>query len=135
MKKPRYKIAVLLLAIMSTLLWYGCSDDDDVTNSNNDPNNQAPVIDSIIAIPDTITAFTSSMVTVYAHDPDSGSLSYSWEAHSTGSWLTAISGSGNFKEFGSCCSTSEIKSGEVVAIVSDNQGGETRDSVTVWIKP
>jgi hypothetical protein len=134
----RYKnsIIVLTLVFVCVFMWFGCGDDDDKsTNSNSNPTNQAPVIDSITASNDTIDWFMSTMVIVYAHDPDSGSLSYGWEAHSTGSWLTAISGSGNIKQFGSCCDASYIKSGEVVAIVSDNQGGTTKDSITIWLKP
>lgn len=124
-------IFVFLLSF-SVFLWISC---DDNNNSTNSDNNNAPVIDSITSNPDTFYAYNSTTIIVYAEDPDGDNLSYNWEAHSTGSWLTAVTGGANTMEFSNCCEVNESKSGVVLAIVSDGNGGETRDSITVWVLP
>ena len=42
---------------------------------------------------------------------------------------------GNTIEVTNCCAVTEVVSDIVVAIVSDGNGGEVRDSIDIWIAP
>jgi hypothetical protein len=119
-------LAAALLAALIGLLAISCSKSDD-------PDNRPPVISSLVADPDTFYSYQFTTVTVTATDPDGDKLEYLWE--STESWLTAMPSQGNSVQLTNCCPLEEIKSAEVIAIVRDGRGGETRDSVTVCACP
>jgi hypothetical protein len=46
------------------------------------PTNQRPIVDSLIALPDTIGPSDSTVVTCFAWDPDGDSLVYDWQTDS-----------------------------------------------------
>ncbi|MFZ5979641.1 MAG: Ig-like domain-containing protein [Candidatus Zixiibacteriota bacterium] len=119
--------AVLLLA---GTLWLGCGDDDDnATNSTNNP----PVIDSVTASPDTFDEGGTTTIAVFAHDPENDNLSYLWDTRE--SWLTPIISSGNITQMSNCCNISQMLDDYVIATVSDGHGGSDVDSVQVWVIP
>jgi len=121
-------LGIVSILTIGVLLTIGCSD-DDVT----DPDNQAPTIQSITANPDTIVADRRLTVTVDASDPDDDELSYGWDIHGESFW--ALSASDNRIELSNCCSVTEINTAWIVALVSDEHGATTRDSVQVWVIP
>jgi hypothetical protein len=120
---------LVLTGALGIVLILGCSDDDTV----NDPNNQAPTIQAMTAEPDTFVADDLSTITVSATDPDGDPLTYSWEVHEA-SFMGLPSG-GHILEVTNCCHVEDTVTGVVLAIVSDDRGGETRDSVQVWVIP
>jgi hypothetical protein len=126
-RQSRFIVMLLLLAVG---IWLDCSDDDD---NGVDPGNHSPVISAIEANPDTFAAGTSVIVTVQAEDPDGDPLEYGWSTPS--SWLVAVFSSGNMVELTNCCAVTAIDSTYLRAIVSDNRGGETRDSIQIWVLP
>lgn len=120
---------MLLFASLAAFMAFGCGDDDTGT----DPNNHAPNILSITAEPDTFHAGDSTVITVTAEDPDGDGLHYAWDTHET--WMIALPGSGNPLVLSNCCPITELRSGYVVAIVTDGRGGGARDSIQIWILP
>ncbi|MCP4566617.1 MAG: hypothetical protein GY841_03430 [FCB group bacterium] len=126
---PSLKLPYILLLFIGLIVWIGCGDDDD---NIVDPNNQAPIIESLTAEPDTFVADYSSLITVTASDPDGDNLQYNWVTDSSG---FAGTPSGNTLTLTNCCIVHIPKSTWVHAIVSDNRGGEARDSIKVWVTP
>ena len=122
---------VMILACAAMLCWAGCGDDDDDVVGSSD--NHAPVISSVVAEPDTIFDGMLSTVTVNANDADGDALTYAWDT--PGSHLVSTGVAGNTIEVTNCCAVTEVVSDMVVAIVSDGNGGEVRDSIDIWIAP
>lgn len=122
----RFTGALVALAIT---IWLGCGKDDAPT----DPHNNPPVITSLTADPDTFYMGNSTIITVTANDPDGDALNYNWEAH--GQDLLPIGGESNTIEFTNCCPVFEPAMAVILSIVDDGRGGETSDSIDVWILP
>lgn len=129
MMKLSRKLSYLLLLLFGLIAWNGCDGDDD---NIVDPNNKAPIIESITAQPDTFVANYSSLITVIAVDPDGDNLQYDWDADDSGFEGTP---SGNTFTLTNCCVVLVPRSIWVQAIVKDNRGGEARDSIKVWVTP
>jgi len=129
MKYRSNRMLVSMLFIMLLLISAGCSDDDTATN----PDNNSPVISSVTAEPDTFTAGNSTTITAVATDPDGDPLTYAWEAR--GSIFLPIPGGGNTLEITNCCSIDALRGEYVIAVVHDDRGGVTLDSVKVWVRP
>jgi hypothetical protein len=121
----------LLLTIAVFLVVAGCSDDDG--NPVNDPNNEPPVIESIVATPDTFIEYRNTNVIATASDPDGHSLEYNWQPRD--SRLTASGGGGASIQITNCCDITEETSAFVVLTVSDGHGGQAIDSVEVTVIP
>jgi len=128
----KYRAGKMLYSISFVMLLFtliGCSDDDKPVNPENNP----PVISSVTAVPDTFTAGNSTTITTVATDPDGDALTYAWEDR--GSIFLPIPGGGNTLEVTNCCTIDELRGEYVIAVVHDDRGGITRDSVKVWVKP
>jgi hypothetical protein len=121
-------LAPLILII--AVFWSGCGKDDKAT----DPQNRPPTITSLTAEPDTFHVNESTIITVIASDPDGDALNYNWEAH--GEDLLPMPGEEpNTMELIICCPILEPRTAMVLSIVDDGRGGETSDSVQVWVLP
>ncbi len=117
------------LVALALTIWFGCGKDDAPT----DPQNNPPVITSMTADPDTFYMGSSTTITVIANDPDGDALNYNWETH--GLDLLPISGGSNTIELTTCCPVFEPSTAVVLSTVDDGRGGETSDSIDVWILP
>lgn len=129
----RHRSIELFSVLLMTAALYGCGDDDK--NPVNDPNNQAPEIESIIANPNPFVADSpnGTTLTAVASDPDGHSLDYTWVPGD--SWLIATGGGGSTVRLGNCCAIDEETSTYVVLTVSDGHGGQAVDSVEVTVLP
>jgi len=123
------RMLVSPIFIMLLFITAGCGEDDKPVNTENNP----PVISSVTAVPDTFTAGNSTTITTVATDPDGDPLTYAWEDR--GSIFLPIPGGGNTLEVTNCCTIDELRGEFVIAVVHDNRGGITRDSVKVWVRP
>jgi hypothetical protein len=130
MNRSKHSRFVIMSLLLAASVWLCCSDDND---NGVDPGNHHPVINAIEANPDTFLAGTSVIVTVQAEDPDGDPLDYGWSTPA--SWLVANFSSGNLVELSNCCAVAAIDSTYVRAIVSDDHGGEARDSIQIWVLP
>ena len=77
--RPRISVngaSTLLLAVIVQVALFGCHSPSPTPPVY--PHNHAPLIDSLIAIPDTIGSSDSTVVTCFATDPDGDSLVYDW---------------------------------------------------------
>ena len=123
-------VAMIALLAIGLVVSFGCGDDDNGVNSNNNP----PVILSLTAVPDTIYASQSTVVTVEAEDPDGDDLQCGWEVH--GLEMQPLSGTANSVELKPGCDcVEEITDVQILAIVTDSQDGQTRDSVLLVVLP
>jgi len=68
-------IAILLATLLIQAALCGCKKEPTTVIP---PQNHAPVLDSLIAYPDTIGPSDSTVVVCYARDPDGDSLAYDW---------------------------------------------------------
>ncbi len=126
-KRAIYRSLVLIMALgLASLL--ACSDD-----TVNDPDNQAPTIQALTAEPDTFVADDLSRITVTATDSDGDKLTYTWEVH--GASFMGLQSGGFILEVTNCCHIEDTVTGVILAIVSDDRGGEARDSVEVCVVP
>ncbi len=121
---------ILFSLILAMALWLGCGDNDKKAVN---PGNHPPVIDSVIADPDTFVSNSLTTITVTAHDPDDDALSYTWDTR--GSWILPVTGAGNILQVTNCCPITEVTSGYVIAIVTDANSTSSRDSVCIWVTP
>jgi hypothetical protein len=115
----RYREFVAVLIICCAA---GCGDNK---NPVSDSNNTAPVIKSIISIPDSVKLGASCIVEVFAADSDGDKLTYTWESPGI------ISGSGSTIYYtpNSCCGAPKI-----MVTVKDNKGGSRDTVITVPTK-
>jgi hypothetical protein len=77
--RPRIPVrgaSTLLLAAIIQVALSGCHGQSP--NRPIYPHNHAPLLDSLIAIPDTIGPSDSTVVTCFARDPDGDPLVYDW---------------------------------------------------------
>jgi len=123
----RLPAALLLFAVLASL---SCGDDD---NNGTGPQTQPPVIQSVVAVPDTFNEDEITTVTVTADDPDGDSLRYSWEA--SASWVIVLGVTGGSAELSNCCPIVNPTSSHIICTVDDYRGGEVRDSVQIWVLP
>ena len=122
--------ALIMMIVIVMIAAVGCGDDDKNVNPDNNP----PVIVSVTANPDTIFANQSTTVAVVANDPDGDDLHCSWEVH--GLEMQAISGTNTSVELQPGCDCLEDPADvQVLAIVTDGNGGEARDSAKVVVLP
>ncbi len=119
-----------MLMIIGTMTIVGCGDDDVSV----DPNNQAPTVDSVAAMPDTFLNGTVFTVRSYATDPEGDALEYTWEYGGL-DFQPVPGGSGSLILLRNCCDIAETTMAVVHSIVSDGRGGSDRDSVAVWVVP
>ncbi len=121
----------LVTAILS-VAFCGCGDDDN-GNPIADPNNRPPVIESIVAVPDTFVAYTSTTLVATVSDPDGHSLQYNWQPRDNS--LAPSGGGGASIQITNCCPITEEVSAFVVLTVTDGHGGQAVDSVQVTVIP
>ena len=110
--RKRFGTVFIMLAIV-TLLAGACGGG----------GNQAPVIDSISANPETITPSGSTTITCVAFDPDGNKLSYTWSAASG-----SISGSGDSITWAAPATAGTY---EVKVTVDDGEGGTATTGCSV----
>lgn len=127
----KYLWACLSLAL-PIIAVVGCGDDDD-GNPVNDPNNRPPVIESIVAVPDTFVAYTSTTLIATVSDADGHSLEYNWQPRDNR--LAPSGGGGASIQMTNCCPITEEVSAFVVLTVTDGHGGRAIDSVQVTVIP
>lgn len=130
MKTAERLFALLVVIVPVMIACAGCGDDDKNVNPDNNP----PVIVSVTADPDTILTNQSTWVSAVANDPDGDELQFSWEVH--GLEMQAISGTATSIQLQPGCDClDEPTDVQVLAIVTDSNDGETRDSVKVVVLP
>jgi len=121
-------VAPLLLAVVGVCLC--CSDDDEIV----DPNNSAPVIDSVTAVPDTFLNGEVFTVTSYATDPEGDALQYEW-SYGGLDFQPVPGGGGNKVLLKNCCDITDTSLATIYSEVSDGGGGSDIDSVIVCVIP
>jgi hypothetical protein len=122
-------VALIVLIAIGLVVPFGCGDDNGAN-----PDNNPPVILSVTADPDTIYANQSTWVTVVAEDPDGDELYCSWDVH--GLEMQGVSGTDRSIELQPGCDClEEVTDVQILAIVTDSQQGQTRDSVKVVVLP
>ncbi|MBM2841348.1 MAG: hypothetical protein HW412_1876 [Bacteroidetes bacterium] len=112
------------LLALALVLFFGCVQppDDPVSAAGN----RKPIIQSLTADPANIPVGSTSTITIAASDPDNNPLTYRWSASSGD-----IIGEGSTVRFTAsfCCTGPNL----VKATVKDNAGGESSQSVDVFI--
>jgi hypothetical protein len=72
------RVTEIPIVLLLTLVLFGCHNSSTPRGSPIPPNH-APVIDSLLAYPDTIGPSDSTVVVCAAHDIDGDSLVYDWQ--------------------------------------------------------
>ena len=118
----RVRLAVLASMCVAVLGLAACGVDPVA------PENQVPVVTSVIAGPNAIYLGDACTVTCVAADPDGDPLTFEWAA-SQG----RVAGGGREVSYTptSCC----LGGNPVIVIVRDGRGGETRAEAFVAVTP
>lgn len=113
-------IASTLFALLGALILAGCGVDPVL------PDNQPPVLVSLVAQPEVVPVGGVCTVTVKATDPDGDDLTYEWTAMP--GYLMG-GGSEVSLRAESCC----FGGNTVFLTIKDGRGGETRSEITVGV--
>ncbi len=114
----------LILFILFFMGLFSCSKQNPAANEENTP----PVINTIIALPDSIGFNESIMIFCCARDEDGQSLTYRWNSHLIGTFQSPATDSVVTWTAPECNCQPWI-----ICTVSDPDGASATDSVRVFI--
>ena len=130
----------LLLALALQAALYGCQKQ---ATQPVYPRNHSPVIDTLVALPDTIGSSDSTVVTCTATDPDADALVYDWETDArlniegTPTWNKGLFNTRNpsHKFYNANLPNPINDSAWVYCTVRDSRGGGAGRHVFIILRP